>query len=52
MPIEIRELIIRTEIDSSLAQTSRNTGASAPGEDHLQQLVDKVLEAIKNKQER
>jgi len=48
MPIEIRELIIRAEVGG----TAQPTQANNEGQDNLQKMVDKVLEAINNQQER
>lgn len=53
MPIEIRELIIKAEIDAG----TRQSNASEPGggglsEEAIQQVVDKVVEIINSKKER
>jgi hypothetical protein len=51
MPIEIRELVIRAEINSANQKASESEGTG--NKDALfQEIVDKVLESIKNQKER
>jgi hypothetical protein len=51
MPIEIRELIIRAEINSG-TQSASDSGGQGVSEALLQEMVDRVLESIKNQKER
>jgi hypothetical protein len=53
MPIEIRELIITAEIESgnSDAQTTPTAGAGLT-ENQLQEIVDRVVAVLKQKDER
>lgn len=53
MPIEIRELIIKTTVDS--AASSQGSGAPAADEARqtlIQECVDQVMEILKEKSER
>jgi hypothetical protein len=54
MPIEIRELVIRAEVDSSSGSRSTQQPAAAGQvtDDLIQQVVDKVVEILKNQKER
>lgn len=54
MPIEIRELVIKAEIDSGTRQssTSESGGGGGLSEEVIQRIVDQVVEVIKNKKER
>jgi hypothetical protein len=53
MPIEIRELVIRTEIGGKAANLQPSPSKSSVDADKLvQDAIDKVLEVIKNKEER
>lgn len=58
MPVEIRELVIKATIsnesDSNGGGISGNTGGneSAPGEELIKVCVEKVLEILKEKNER
>lgn len=57
MPVEIRELIIKATVEQSGSAASGSTGNGAgsnnsPGEDMIKTCVDKLLEIIKDKNER
>lgn len=53
MPIEIRELVIKAEVDSGARQQSfAEAGSGALSEDAIQLIVDKVVEIINSKKER
>ena len=57
MPVEIRELVIKATIeqngDAGSGAASTNAGSnSSPGEDMIKTCVDKVLEILKEKNER
>ena len=55
MPIEIKELHIKATVNENLdsSATTDNSGLGTQSNDHLIQLcVEKVLEIIKEKQER
>jgi hypothetical protein len=57
MPVEIRELVIKATIEQNGAAASGAAGSSAgsnsaPGEDMIKTCVDKVLEILKEKNER
>ncbi len=55
MPIEIRELVIKAEIESGTSQRSGTTKPSQPvaaNEDLIQEIVDKVIEVLDQKSER
>jgi len=53
MPIEIRELVIKAEVGAGNRNTQSQDSAS-PGlsEKQLQEIVDRVVEVLKNKKER
>ncbi len=53
MPIEIRELVIKAEVDSGARQQSvAEAGGGALSEDAIQGIVDKVVDIINSKKER
>ena len=53
MPIEIRELVIKAEIDSGTRQSSTSeSGGGGLSEEVIQRIVDQVVGVIKNKKER
>lgn len=57
MPVEIRELVIKATIEQNGAAVSGAAGTSAgsnssPGDDMIKTCVDKVLEILKEKNER
>ncbi|MEP6727882.1 MAG: DUF5908 family protein [Bacteroidota bacterium] len=57
MPVEIRELVIKATVDPNNNSTngtgSNNTGSNTtPGEEMIKLCVDKVLEILKEKNER
>ena len=54
MPIEIRELIIKTTVESSDASETGNGGQSGGDEKQelIQECVDQVMEILKEKSER
>jgi hypothetical protein len=57
MPVEIRELVIKATIEQNGAAASGAAGTNAgsnssPGEDMIKTCVDKVLEILKEKNER
>ncbi len=53
MPIEIRELVIKAEVDSGTRkQSTAEVGGGALSEEAIQLIVDKVVEIINNKKER
>jgi len=52
MPIEIRELVIKADVSSEGGAASARGGSSTNKEEIIQEVVDKVLEVIENKNER
>ena len=53
MPIEIRELIIKTTVDpNSGSATSASQGGEEEKQALIQECVDKVMEILKEKAER
>lgn len=51
MPIEIRELVIRAEVDPG-HRSQRPAQEGAMGEEAIQEIVDKVVAIIKAQNER
>jgi hypothetical protein len=52
MPIEIRELIIKATVSGEKSNTSANGVGGKRSESSINEIVDKVLEIIKEKNER
>ena len=55
MPIEIRELVIKAEIDGGTKSSTGKTAStqqSALSEELIQEIVDKVIEVLDQKSER
>ena len=57
MPVEIRELVIKATVDPNNNSTGGTGGSTAggnttPGEEMIKLCVDKVLEILKEKNER
>ncbi len=57
MPVEIRELVIKATVEQNGAGASGAASSSAgsnssPGEDMIKTCVEKVLEILKDKNER
>lgn len=55
MPIEIREVIIKTVVDPSAGGGGKgpaNAGKKSGGNGKEQQLVDKILQIMEDKEER
>ncbi len=52
MPLEIRELIIKATVSGGQGSSGGNTGHEEQGEPNINEIVDKVLEIIKQKRER
>jgi len=53
MPLEIRELVIKASVGGeNSASAGSNPSASKGGESSINEIVDKVLEIIKEKNER
>lgn len=52
MPIEIRELIIRAEVDGGNATRNGSSGSGANQAEIVQEVVDKVLDVLNQKNER
>jgi len=57
MPVEVRELVIKATVSGennsqAAAQGNASGSNSAPGEDMIKACVEKVLEILKEKNER
>ncbi len=57
MPVEIRELVIKATVEQNSGAASGAAGSSTgsnstPGEDMIKTCVEKVLEILKEKNER
>ncbi len=54
MPIEIRELVIKTTVDPNTSQqgTSSQSGGKEEKQALIQECVDQVMEILKEKSER
>jgi hypothetical protein len=54
MPVEIRELVIKATIGQEGQESSgtNSGGAASPGEEMIKACVEKVLEILKEKNER
>ncbi len=53
MPLEIRELVIKASVGGEgSASAGSNASANKGGESSINEIVDKVLEIIKEKNER
>ena len=57
MPVEVRELVIKATVagennSQAAAQGNASGSNSAPGEDMIKACVEKVLEILKEKNER
>ena len=50
MPLEIRELVIKATVSNNASNVS--TTGQASGETNINEIVDRVLEIIKEKSER
>jgi hypothetical protein len=52
MPIEVKELIIRTSVREEPQRPQENSGSSAQKDLIIQEAVDKVMEIIDKKKKR
>lgn len=54
MPVEIRELVIKATIgqEGQGSSGASSSGAASPGEEMIKACVEKVLEILKEKNER
>ena len=52
MPIEIRELIIRAEVDAGGASKGGASGGGVNQDEIVQEVVDKVLNVLNQQKER
>ena len=55
MPIEVREVVIKASVadgDNNASAGGSDSDAKQPGEDMIKQCVEKVLEILKEKNER
>ena len=57
MPIEIRELIIKTRVEENTSKTASLSNSSATGgkgaaSTDAQEIIDKVIDILKSKKER
>jgi hypothetical protein len=52
MPVEIRELVIRTTVDEDKKGRKKSGGNSLSKEQIINEVVDKVVEMIKQEKER
>lgn len=52
MPLEIRELVIKATVGGEKSNASSNSGGTNGNELSINEIVDKVLEIIKEKNER
>lgn len=52
MPLEIRELIIKTKVSNSENNTGNSTDSGKMNGSQINEIVDKILEILKEKSER
>lgn len=52
MPLEIRELVIKATINNNSSSSNTGSDTQASGDTNINEIVEKVLEIIKEKSER